>query len=71
MNDLNAFEELDRRARIAAADVHTRASARPVPPFEANVLPALPRTMSGTSARSGRSPRDAARASPLPRELRS
>ena len=57
MNDLNQFEELDRRARTAAADVHTRASARPVPPFEANVLPALPRTMSGTSARSGRSPR--------------
>lgn len=53
MNDLNAFEELDRRARIAAADVHTRASARPVPPFEANVVP----TANGTAARSGRSSR--------------
>lgn len=57
MNDLNAFEELDRRARIAAADVHTRASARPVPPFEPSVLPTVPRTVNGTAARSGRSPR--------------
>ena len=56
-NELDVVFSILVRPGTAAADVHTRASARPVPPFEANVLPALPRTMSGTSARSGRSPR--------------
>lgn len=49
-----SFEELDRRARVAAADLHDRAASEPVPDFDPDrpmMLSAVPTSTEGSRTR--------------------